>query len=593
MLLAISVIAALAIVIAFRLERAPLPPSSRTFILPPEGAAFDLVGDGGGSVALSTDGTKLAFVAVDSRNTARIWVRELRKLNADPLEGTEGASFPFWSPDGRAIAFFADGKLKKIKLEGGPATTLCDAPFGRGGDWNSRGVIIFAPASHTGISRVPDSGGTATAITAMDETIQTTHRWPKFLPDGEHFLYLAANHFEDSTHNGVYLASLDGKQNEFVIATNADATYKSGYLFFLRKDVLMAQRFDPNRGQFKGEPRPTVERVLYDPSIWKAVFDASENGVMAYQLGVRTQGSRFFWYDRSGKQLGVLDEPSYHWDPNFSHDGKKLAFSKAKPSHGYSDVWVLDLDRGVKTRITPDQYDNGPPILTRDGSRVIFGGKREHYNIYTAAADGNEAPRLVLKDPAGDIWPLDLSPDGRFLLFGKGDRIGKARSQMWIYALDGKSAPYRLLDGDSREVESQFSPDGRWIAYSSTQSGREEVYVIRFHQDATSDTARAARAKRWQVSSSGGSQPKWRPDGRELFYINSDRGIVAVPVKAEGSGFEMGKTQLLFLSNSIVGLSILDYAVSPNANKFLLNVPTPEGAAPITIVENWLSDFAR
>jgi len=276
------VFAALAVLGAIKLERAPLTPSSRSFILPPEGTTFDLIGDTGGSVALSADGTKLAFVAVDSKATARVWVRELKRLTADLIEGTEGASFPFWSPDGRSIGFFADGKLKKISLDGGPAVTLCEAPSGRGGDWNSRGVMIFTPATHAGIYRVPDSGGVATPVTTVDATLHTTHRWPKFLPDDEHFMYLAANHFDDASHNGVYRASLDGKENEFLIATNADATYESGYLFFMRKDVLMVQPFDAKQGRLEGEARPTVERVLYDPRIWKAVFDASDNGVLAY-----------------------------------------------------------------------------------------------------------------------------------------------------------------------------------------------------------------------------------------------------------------------------------------------------------------------
>jgi eukaryotic-like serine/threonine-protein kinase len=593
MLWAIPIFAALVVLIAPKLERAPLPPSSRTFVLPPEGTTFNLIGDSGGSVALSADGTKLAFVAVNSKATALLWVRELRKLSADAIEGTEGASFPFWSPDGRSIAFFADGKLKKISLDGGPAVTLCEAPFGRGGDWDSSGVIIFAPASHSGIYRVSQTGGVATPITTVDTTIHTTHRWPKFLPDGEHFIYLAANHFDDATHNGVYRASLDGKENEFLIATNADATYEAGYLFFMRKDVLMAQRFDPKRGRLEGEARPTVEKVLYDPSIWKAVFDTSANGVMAYQLGVRTQGSRFIWYDRSGKELRALGDPSYCWDPRLSHDGKKLGFSMAKPSHGYSDVWVLDIDRGVKTRITADEYDNGPPVLTRDGSRVIFAGKRKHYNLYTAAADGRETPRLVLEDPVSDIWPLDLSPDGRFLLFGKGVQIGKARSQLWVYAMNGDTPPYRLLGGDALELEGQFSPDGRWIAYSSNQSGREEIYVIRFDSATTGYKTGDARGKRWKISSSGGSRPRWRQDGRELFYVSPERIIVAVPMRLKGSEFDMGEPQSLFYSNSLVSLVTVDYDVSPDGKEILVNVSTPERAAPITIVENWPSDFAK
>jgi eukaryotic-like serine/threonine-protein kinase len=590
---AIPIIVALAVLLVFEMERRALPPSSRTFVLPPEGNTFNLVGDWGGSVGLSPDGTKLAFVAVDSKAVARVWVRELRKLNSDAIEGTEGASFPFWSPDGRSLGFFANGKLKKASLDGGPAITLSDASFGRGGSWNSQGVIIFAPASHTGIYRIADSGGQPIQITSVDASIHTTHRWPKFLPDGEHFIYLAASHFDDASHNAIYRGSLDGKTNDMIVATSSDAIYKSGYLFFMRKDVLMAQRFDDATARFQGEARPTVERVLYDPSIWKSVFDASDNGVMAYQLGVKTQGSQFVWFDRSGKELSSVGEPNYYWDPRFSRDGKKLSYSMDKPGKGYADGWVMDMAHGVTTRITSDKYDDGGGILTRDNSRVVLSGKRQHYNIYSAAADGSEEPRLLLEDPTSDIWPVDLSPDDRFLLFAKGEKIARTKSQLWIYDMIEKGPPYRLLDGDAVETNGRFSPDGRWIAYDSKQSGRNEVYVRRFDPNAAADSAGNPPGRKWRVSTSGGIHPVWRKDGRELFFVNPDRIIVALPVKVTGSQFEMGDAKPLFYVNSVVDLSAVEFDVSPDGNKILVNVSTPERAAPITIVENWPSDFAK
>jgi Tol biopolymer transport system component len=590
---AIALFVSLAILLGLKLERAPLSPSSRSFILPPEGTTFDLIGDSGGSVALSPDGTKLAFVAVNSKAEGLVWVRELRKLTADAIEGTENASFPFWSPDGRSLAFFADGKLKKISLDGGPAVTLCEAAFGRGGDWNSRGVIIFAPASHSGIYRVSESGGVATPITTVDTSIHTTHRWPKFLPDDEHFIYLAASHFDDATHNGVYRASLDGKENEFLIATNADATYESGYLFFMRKDVLMAQRFNPNRGTLDGEARPTVEKVLYDSSIWKAVFDASGNGVIAYQLGVKTEGTKLVWYDRSGKELGTVAEPQYYWDPHLSRDGRRLTVGVLKHNTGYSDVWLYDLGTGVKKQITFDKYDNGNAILSRDASQVIYGGKRQHYNLYVTAAVGAELPRLIL-DTGSDAWPVDLSPDGRFLLFGQGYQVGKARSQLWVYEMNGSSAPHRLLEGDAVEIDAQFSPDGRWLAYSSNESGRDEVYVIAFRAPTKSDEGEATPAsKRWRISSTGGYRPRWCRDGRELLYVNEANILVAVEVSSKGSSFEIGAAHPLFHANTLADRRSVYYDVTRDGNKILVSVATPERAAPITLVENWPSDFAK
>jgi DNA-binding winged helix-turn-helix (wHTH) protein/Tol biopolymer transport system component len=591
MIRTIPAIAALAVVLAIQLVRTTHPPSRRTFVLPPEGSTFNLVGDSGGSVALSADGRKLAFVAVDAKARSRIWVRELSKLNADPIEGTEGASFPFWSPDGRWLGFFADGKLKKINPEEGPAITLCDSTFGRGWSWSRSGVIIFAPASHGGIFRIPDSGGVPVAVTKVDTSIHTTHRWPKFLPDGEHFIYLAANHFSDASHNGIYRSSLDDQKTEFLVATDADATYESGYLFYLRKDDLLAQRFDASRGRLEGEPRPTVERVLYDPTIWKAVFDASNNGLMAYQLGVKSIGTQLKWFDRAGKEIGVLGDPGFYWNPRLSRDGRKLAFGRAKPSAGYSDVWVYDIVSGIKSRITLDEFDYGYPLLIQNDTQVIFDGKRQHYNLYVSDSTGSQKPRLVL-DIGIDSWPVDISPDGRFLIFAQGNAIGQGKSQLRVYAMNGKTAPYRLLEGDAVERGAVFSPDGRWVAYSSTQSGREDVYVIAFHaRPDPGDGVDPSVGRRWQISSSGGYNPRWSRGGRELIYVNEENTLIAVSVSGKAQEFEVGEAHALFHANPLIDRYLLNFDTSPDGNKILVNVSTPERAAPITIVENWPSDF--
>jgi DNA-binding winged helix-turn-helix (wHTH) protein len=306
--------------VALKLPQHPVAPSSRSFVLPPEGTTFNLTGDDGGSVVLSPDGSKLAFVAVNARGDAQIWVRPLGSLSAEVVEGSEGATFPFWSPDGESLGFFAGGKLKKISRRGGTPVVLCDAPFGRGGSWNRNGVIIFAPASHTAIYRVADSGGIAKAITTVNTALHTTHRWPKFLPDGTHFLYIAATHAvagpngRSGSHNGIYLASLDGSGNKFLIAADADATFASGYLFFLQGDTLMAQAFDARRGELLRQARPTVEKVLYDSSIWKVVFDASDNGVMAYETGDYVSGMQYEWYDRAGNQISALSTAGTTWN---------------------------------------------------------------------------------------------------------------------------------------------------------------------------------------------------------------------------------------------------------------------------------------
>jgi DNA-binding winged helix-turn-helix (wHTH) protein/Tol biopolymer transport system component len=585
----------LTLLIGFELRKNPVLPSTRLFVLPPEGATFNLIGDNGGSVILSADGAKVAFVAVDSKGKAGIWVRPLGSLTSEAVDGTEGATFPFWSPDGRSLGFFTDGKLKKISLAAGPAVTICDAPFGRGASWNSFGTIIFAPTSHSGIYRVSDSGGVPTPITTVDTSMHTTHRWPRFLPDGQHFIYLAASHFHDASHNGVYFGSLSGKENKFLVSTDTDATYDSGYLFFLRKDVLLAQAFDLERGQLQGEPRPTVEKVLYDPAIWKAVFDTSGSGVMAYQLGEKLNGTQLRWFDRSGRQLDVLGEPTLQLEPHLSRDGRKLATGVNKNGgYGYVNIWIYDIARGGPMQVTSSKFDNTTPVWSADGANIFFAGKRQHYSIYKVDSSG-ATPEQLIVDTGSDSWPLDVSPDGRFLLYGQGVNIGRIRSQLWVYPLGGNESPFRLLEGGNVEANGQFSPDGRWVAYSSNQSGRDEVYVIPFRRRPTSPSERKTSAvtEKWQISLSGGRQPRWRRDGKELFYVAPDNTLTAVPVTGMSSKFNMGTPRRLFQSNPLQESYYVYYDVSPDGSRFIINTAAQERTAPITLVENWLSDFKK
>ena len=576
--------------IASRLLDRRNAPSSRSFVLPPEGTRFNLTGDNGGSVALSPDGSKLAFVAINAKGEAQIWVRPLGSLRAEVVIGSEGATFPFWSHDGESLGFFAEGKLKKISRHGGTPVVLCDAPFGRGGSWNRNGVIIFAPASHTAIYRVAETGGTPEQITAVNSAIHTTHRWPRFLPDGDHFLYIAATHAREGpngrsgTRNGIYVSSLDGKENKFLIATDADATFASGYLFFLQGDTLMAQPFDPNRAELRGQAIPTVEKVLYDQTIWKVVFDASNDALMAYETGDHVTGMQYLWYDRAGNEIGALFDRGYHIEPNFSPDGNRLADSLGMTK---GDVWVHDLSRGVSTQVTSDADQNSSPIWSRDGERLFFACKTQHYNLCSVDLSGARPKQIVL-DTGVDIWPIALSADGRFLLYGQGLNIGRARSQLWVYPSGGQ--PFRLLKGDAIEADGQFSPNGHWVVYTSNQTGRDEVYVGEFLPPASRATHESAVGQRWQVSISGGHSPRWNRNGKEIFYISSDNTVIAVPITKTGSTLEVGTAHTLFRADPDPSIGI-PYDVSPDGRRFLINTAPPEKAAPITLVENWLSDL--
>ena len=583
-------IAAVASIVAYQFYRAPLVPSSRLFLLPPDGTTFNLIGDEGGSIALSPEGTRIAFVALNAQGKTEVWVRPLGSLTSTAVDGTDGATFPFWSPDGRSIGFFAGGKLKTVSLDRrNSSLILCDAPFGRGGSWSSRGVIIFAPTSHSGIYRIPDRGREPKPITILDTSTHTTHRWPKFLPDGKHFIYLAASHFNEPTHDGVYLGSLDGKDNKLIVNTDADATYASGYLFFLGKDKFMAQRFSPETGQLRGEPHPTVERVLYDPTIWKTVFDASSKGVMAYQLGDRVRGTQFRWFDRTGKQTGVLGEPVFQWEPSISRDGQRLVVGIGHG--GYSNLWVYDLVHGGRMQITFSKYDSGIPVWSRRSSRILFTSKRQHYSIYEIDSRGAEPERLVL-DTGSDTWPLDISPDEQFLLLGRGVTIGKAKSQIWVYPMNGGGQQFRLLASEAREGEAQFSPDGQWVAYTSNESGRDEVYVVPFPVSMNSGQQHSAALQgKWQISIAGGHAPRWRPNGTEMFYLASDNTMMDVSVSKRSGTFVFESARPLFRANP--GFYNVSYDVSPDGSKFIVNTAPEERTAPITVVENWLSDVNR
>jgi len=414
----------------------------------------------------------------------------------------------------------------------------------------------------------------------VDTAIHTSHRWPRFLPDGTRFIYLAVSHFRDASHNGIFFGSLERKDNRFVVSTDADATYASGYLFFFRNDTLVAQRFDPRSGQLQGEVHRTPERVLYDPTIWKVVFDASERSVMAYQLGTRVSGNPFYWFDRSGKEIGSLGEPTFQFEPSISRDGRRMAVGVA--NGGYSNLWVYDLDRGGRMQITFTRYDNTTPVWSPDGRRIFFAGKRQHYSLYQVDANGVMPEKLIL-DLGNDAWPAAVSPDGRFLLFCQGVNIARSRSQLWAYPLNGKGKPFRVVNDEAIVTEGQFSPDGHWIAYTSNESGRPEVYIQSFPQS----------GGQWQISTGGGAQPRWRKDGKELFYVGVDRKMMAIDL-ALGSTVEPGTAKPLFQTQVQRFEAPNRYAVSGDGQRFLINSPVEEvSQTPITVVLNWTAGLKR
>ena len=557
-------------------ERYPV----RASIHPAPNSTFVFGGPSAG-FALSPDGRHLAYVGVAPEGKALLWVRPIDSLQAQPLAGTEGAGHPFWSPDGRFIAFFANEKLKKIDASGGPPLTLCDAHLGRGGAWNRDGVIVFAPTSSSALYRVSAAGGEATPLTTLDHSKgETSHRWPFFLPDGRHFLYLAGNPYspKDLPSNSILVGSLDSKESKFVLHTRCGAIYTSGHLLFLRENTLMAQPFDTKTLSLTGEAVPIADPVQEDEARVLGMFSASEKGTLIYAEGLSSLSRQLVWMDRAGKRIGELGEKDAYDDIAMSLDGKRLSFTLRSPS---ADVWSYDITRGVRTRLTfgsATLQTNASAVWSPDGTHIAYtsirGGK---FGIYQKPADGSGTDELLVEPKETPKYPTDWSHDGKSLAYYESLPGAWA---IWILPLDGDRKPYQFMPSQFNQVAGQFSFDGKWMAYCSSESGRMEVNVAPF----------PATGGKWQVSSTGGCQPYWSKDDREIFYLAGDNRLMAVDVNARGSFVQVGTPHPLFDAKPYrTGGS--SYAVTPDGQRFVVNYATQDPNAPLTLVLNWNTDI--
>ncbi len=540
--------------------------SLRRFVLPPEKTSFQ-------SVTVSPDGRYLAFAATAADGKTLLWVCPLGSLSAHPLPGTEDAFFPFWSPDSHLIGFFADGKLKTISVSGGPPQTLCAAPNNQGGTWNRDGVILFGGGDI--LYRVSAAGGSATPATSQDPADQeSSHRWPNFLPDGHHFLYLARSSQQERT--GIYIGLLDSKETTRLLSANLNGVYvPPGYLFFVRDERLMAQPFDANHLQIAGEPYSIAEQVGQLGNTGRANFSVSENGVLAYGSGGSTI-TQLVWFDRSGKQLGFVGKPGDYTNPSLSPDQTRLAVGLRDRQKQTRDIWLFDLRQGTSSQFTADPADDFNPVWSPDGNRILFSsGRKGHRDIYQKLASGNNVEELVLG--SGDEKGVnDWSSDGRFIVYDTFNNP-KTSTDLWILPLSGERRPVPFLRTASYEGQSQLSPDGRWIAYSSDESGTHEVYVQTF----------PTPGSKVQISTGGGRQPRWRHDEKELYYIAADGKLMAVDVKA-GSTLEASIAKPLFQTGiGVAGFRNL-YVVSGDGQRFLIITPVEATTStPITVMLNW------
>ena len=569
-------------------EAPPLEQTIRATIATPDGMARTYH-----SFAISPDGRNLVISATVN-GKRQLWLRAMNGSEAQPIPLTEDGGDPFWSPDSRFIGFFAGGKLKKIPAGGGPPQSLCDVPSSRGGSWNRDNVIVFSPAnSGISIQRVPAAGGVPVDVTRT----KGNQRYPVFLPDGRHFLYLKRDAV--ASDNGVYVSSLDGSENRRVLPDISGAEFaqarhgeRAGHILFVRENTLMAAPFDPVRAQIAGDVFAVADGVsVTTPGSYLPVT-VSTSGVLIYEPAVAGSGaSQLAWYDRTGKFLAGAGAPGKVFNPAISPDGKLVAFQRENTTG--SDLWLLDLNRGVETRFTSDPSSNVAPVWSPGGDRIVFASNRTGvYNLYQKAANGSDREVRLLSNILTDS-PEQWSRDGRFIGYLELDT--KNKRDLWTLPAEAGTAdrkPIPFLRSEFDELLGQISPDSHWMAFTSDRSGRREVYVRPFPRG----------EGEWTISIAGGQGPRWRDDGKELFFEAADGKMMTVPVNKAIPGakavFEPGTPLALFDAHMVhdIQARYFEYDVTADGKRFLINTaggPGALSAPPLTVVTNWLAGSGK
>jgi eukaryotic-like serine/threonine-protein kinase len=543
----------------------------RFTIAPPENVQFT-ASIGTSPFAVSPDGRHLVFAGIDADKSLGLWLHSFDSLVSRRIDGTEGAVGPFWSPDSLAIGFFAQNQLKRVSISGGDAAVICEGGRGGGGaTWNRDGVIVFAPAIDTALFRVAAAGGTPTPVTVLDPARgEGAHLAPLFLPDGRHFLFGVVG----GDKAGTYVAALDSPERKRLPLDSSMESLQYGFsspdfLFFVRNRTLMAQRLDLQRFEVTGEPVRVAEGVhQIGPS---AAFAVSASGTLAYWAGSQriTQPT---WFQRDGTPAGTLGPPAAYMNVALSFDGRQAAVDRFDLTPG---IWLLDRARGTATRATSGAIYESTPIWSPDGGSFVFAAARDTPpNLYLkpirTAGEEDRLFRTTLQS-----FPQSWSADGRFIAFVTIDP--KTNSDIWTLPVTGDRKPTPFLQREFDEGHPRISPDGRWMAYSSNESGRQDVYVTGFPEP----------AGKWPVSTSGGSFPVWRRDSRELFYRAPDGTLMAVPVGL-GSDFAPGAPIPLFKPQAAIGALGLGtfYDIAPDG-RFLINIFVERTSPPATVVLNW------
>jgi Tol biopolymer transport system component len=578
-----ALLIALLFAVAPLFRSAPRPAVLRAALLPPKGVTILPT-----HLAVSADGRRLVFAGM-AENKIMLWLRALDATAAQAIPGTDGAQYPFWSPDGRFIGFFAGGKLKKVDPATGAVGTIADAPAPRGGAWSDQDTIVFAPEATGPLFQTSSSGGSPAPLTQLDSsTGEVSHRWPQFLHGGRYLLFWQANSRDSGAisvdpgdkQSGAYLLDLKTRQKRLLLQTDSGALYAGGHLLYIWQDNLMAQPLDPAAGKLTGTAETVAQQVSYDNDRWIGSFTAAESGALLYVRGVTFGAAQLEWVDRAGKDARRFgDTGGFLW-PTLSPDAQRIAVSIS--SGRTVDICVLEFARGTKTRITFDEVSHGYPAWSPDGRRIAYttGLVGQGQAVYVKNASGIGDPEKLLDAPPdSSLVGLDWSRDGRALIYGLFTRAKGGR--LWMYRFADKKSE-KLLPGDLREGSAKMSPDGKWLAYRSLESGQGEVYVVPLPKV----------DGKWQISTAGGDYPRWRADGKEIFYLSPNGTMMSVAINTEG-GFKPGLPQPLF-ATVLKAFPGFQYDVAPDGKHFLLNNWLSEASAePIVVVTNWTAELKK
>ena len=521
-----------------------------------------------GTLALSPDGKRLAFPAGTSPDRFVLWIRTLDEGTAKPVMVRGDPLFPFWSPDSRFVAFFSDGMLRRVDAGGGAIQTICDTEpgsVGAGGSWGPDGTIVFAPGMASALYRVAATGGQPVQLTKLDASRhEKSHRHPFFLPDGRHFLYMTMGFGSAPEADAIRVASLDGKLDKALVQTsNTNSSFARGHLLYVREGTLLAQPFDAGRLEITGPPVPIAPHVR-GPNAGSHVFSAAERLLVFAEAVLRP--STLVWLDRQGNLNGSLGEPGLFGSPRLSPDGRRVSVDVDDPSRETADIWIYDVATGVRTRLVAGTV----PVWSPGGDRIFF---ESDSNLFVKPTSG-EGKELLLES-SDQNGPEDWSPDGRFASFVTVPGKGRRNIQIWILRMTGERKALPFATEANIQEDSRFSPDGRWIAYKSMESGTNEIYVRAF----------PGPGSKVQISTDGGTDPRWRRDGKELFYLSLDRKLMTVPVRLDGA-FQAGRPAPLFAVQPLLRIS--SYDVAPDGRRFLVKSPSGEEGSPsLTLLTDW------